>query len=87
MAGVVRLGDPHSHGGQVVQASGKNIAAGLGVARLGDAVVCYVHGSVNIAGGCSGTVATDGLPTAKDGCVTSCGATVYSTYNTIQVGG
>lgn len=56
---VVRLGDGHSHGGNVITASGTVFAEGPGVARIGDLVSCPIHGVNPIVSG-SGNVITGG---------------------------
>ena len=43
--GLVRLNDPLSSGGKVISVSSTMIIDGLGVALLGDTVICPVRGS------------------------------------------
>lgn len=80
MKGVIRLGDPTSHGGKVVAASGSGVVSGLPVARVGDACVCPKRGHskcVIVEG--DPAVLLDGVPVAFEGHRTSCGAALIST--------
>lgn len=72
---VARIGDPLDHGGQIITGSQDNSTNNLGVARVGDSVMCSRHGMQTIVSG-STTVLTDGLPTARVGDVCSCGAVI-----------
>jgi uncharacterized Zn-binding protein involved in type VI secretion len=72
-----RLGDQISHGGSIVSASTDVLDNGIGVARLGDAVICDRHGSQVIVT-CSPNILTDGIGTARLGDFISCGATIVS---------
>ncbi len=83
---IARVGDPVSHGGEVVQGSDNVLANGRNVARLGDMVNCYEHGLQPIVGGCSETVLTNGRPTARSGSTAACGAVISSDSN-VLVGG
>jgi uncharacterized Zn-binding protein involved in type VI secretion len=55
MRGVIRLGDPTSHGGSVIAASGRSVVLGKTVARVGDACSCPMRGH-------SGCVIAEGDP-------------------------
>jgi len=46
---VLRLNDPHAHGGTIVSASGNLFSGGIAVARRGDSVICPFHGPQTIA--------------------------------------
>lgn len=83
MRGVIRLGDPTSHGGKVISASPNSIVMGLAVARKGDACSCPRRGHSNcvIAEG-DPEVRIDGVPVAFAGHRTSCGAILESTMPT-----
>jgi len=83
MRGVIRLGDPTSHGGKVVSASPKSTVMGLAVARQGDACTCPKRGHHNcaIAEG-DPDVLIDGVPVAFEGHKTTCGADLISTIPT-----
>lgn len=80
MKGVIRLGDPTSHGGKVISASGTSFVNGIAVARQGDACICPIHGHspCMIAEG-DPSVLVGGIPVAFQGHKTSCGATLIST--------
>lgn len=81
MPTVIRLGDPTSHGGMVIDCCSANFkAAGKPMAVVGDKVTCPVKGHVNC------TIATGnarhrikGKPVAYAGDTTSCGAVLSST--------
>ena len=80
MAGpVIRLGDKTSHGGVVASASMVSDSGGVPVARVGDTVVCPLHGDsqcVIVSG--DPTMIVDGKPVARHGDLTSCGATLIA---------
>lgn len=77
---VIRLGDPTTHGGVVVSATGHFEMLGKPVARLGDKVTCPIlgHGGCTIAEG-DPLWSIDGIPVALEGHKTSCGASLIST--------
>lgn len=81
MPNVIRLGDPTSHGGQVIQSSASHIVVlGKPVALVGDKCVCPIYGHQNctiISGNNKHVV--NGKAVAYDGDKTSCGATLIST--------
>lgn len=77
---LIRVGDPTSHGGQVLAGSANMIVDGKPVARVGDKVSCPIHGDTTVASG-SPTYITDGQPTARDGDTTACGATLKATQD------
>lgn len=76
---VIRLGDTSTHGGQVVTACSKFYAEGKLVARKGDIFDCPKkgHGRNPIAVGSPNTI-TEGMPTARHGDQTNCGAALIS---------
>jgi uncharacterized Zn-binding protein involved in type VI secretion len=81
MKRVIRLGDPHSHGG-VVQRVGATQSDVMGkpLARVGDVCVCPLKGHqrcVIVEGDPHWTI--DGIPVALEGHRTSCGASLIST--------
>ncbi|PLX67463.1 MAG: hypothetical protein C0607_21615 [Azoarcus sp.] len=88
MRGVIRLGDPTSHGGRVVSTGSRSVVMGRTVAVLGDRCVCprKGHGSCVIAEG-DPDVRLDGKPVAFDGHRTSCGAQLISTVPASGRGG
>jgi len=87
----IRLGDPTSHGGEVVSASSTTTFFGKSVALMGDRVSCPKQGHTNcvIVEG-SSTWSINGKPVALDGHKTSCGAVLIATFGNVlddQVGG
>jgi uncharacterized Zn-binding protein involved in type VI secretion len=78
MKGIIRLGDPTSHGGVVTSASSRSTVMGKAVARVGDTVSCPHHRDVVIEQG-DATVLVDGIAVAFEGHETSCGAKLIST--------
>lgn len=72
-----RLGDAISHGGGIVAGSPNVFDNGIPAARLGDAVVCRIHGSQSISSA-SPNVFVNGIPRARLGDSISCGATIVS---------
>jgi uncharacterized Zn-binding protein involved in type VI secretion len=81
MRGVIRLGDPTTHGGAVTSASGRSTVMGKPVARVGDSVSCPHHRDCVIKEGDS-NVLVDGIAVAFDGHEVSCGARLISTVPT-----
>ena len=80
MRGVIRLGDPTSHGGKVLTAAPNSDVMGRAVARKGDKCSCPQRGHNHcvIAEG-DPDVTIDGVPVAFEGHKTSCGAVLVST--------
>ncbi|QJE02485.1 PAAR domain-containing protein [Massilia forsythiae] len=76
---LIRVGDPTSHGGKVLEGSPNFIVDGKPVARLGDKASCPIHGDTAIDSG-SKHYFTDAKPTARDGDTTACGATLAATH-------
>ncbi|MCO6538083.1 MAG: PAAR domain-containing protein [Gilliamella sp.] len=87
MRGVIRLGDPTSHGGNVITASTKTIIKGKPVARVGDLVSCPIpgHGNNPIVEG-EANFKDEGKPIALDGHKTACGCALISTTSDVGVG-
>jgi uncharacterized Zn-binding protein involved in type VI secretion len=86
MPNVIRLGDPTSHGGKVVDSSAPHITVnGTPVALVGDKCICPVKGHQNctIASGNAAHI-VNGKAVAYDGDKTSCGATLISTIATFS---
>ena len=84
MPNVIRVGDPTSHGGSVIQSGAPHIrAAGKAVALVGDRCICPVQGHQNctIASG-NAKHRVNGKSVAYHGDKTSCGATLISTITT-----
>lgn len=88
MKRVIRLGDPTTHGGKVVSATGHFHIYDKPVARLGDKVTCPLpgHGVVTIVEGDPDWL-IDGIPVALEGHKTSCGASLISTLPALGRGG
>jgi uncharacterized Zn-binding protein involved in type VI secretion len=87
MRGVIRLGDPTSHGGKVVSATGNLNIMGKDVARLGDKCTCPRPGHRNctiVEGDPDWSI--DGVPVALEGHKISCGATLISTVGNLDRG-
>lgn len=80
MRGIIRVGDPTSHGGRVISGTSRMLVDGVPVARVGDACTCPVkgHGSCVIVEG-DPNFLLDGIPVAFHGCKISCGASALST--------
>lgn len=77
MRGVIRLGDPHSHGGKVATASGA-LFAGKKVMLAGDTVSCPQHGQVTVTEG-HPTWIMSGKAVIVDGCKATCGCVLRTT--------
>lgn len=75
--GIARVGDTISHGGSITSGSGNVLTNGRGTARIGDSVVCSIHGAQAIASG-SGTDLANGRGVARIGDSITCGATITS---------
>jgi uncharacterized Zn-binding protein involved in type VI secretion len=83
MKGVIRLGDPTTHGGKVVSAAGRATVQGITVARVGDRCTCPIRGhSVCVIVEGHPTIKLDGIAVAFEGHKTSCGASLISTVAT-----
>jgi len=78
--GVIRIGDPTSHGGTVTSATARLNIMGKDVARKGDTCSCPMpgHSGCTIAAG-DPNHTIDGVPVAYEGHKTTCGATLIST--------
>ncbi len=87
MKRVIRLGDPTSHGGNVVSAASNVSVKGIPVARLGDACTCPIpgHSGCTIVEGDS-THTIEGIPVAYEGHKTSCGAALIATVPNFSKG-
>jgi len=86
MTNVIRVGDPTSHGGKVINTSAPNVkVSGKPVALLGDPCMCPMTGHQNcviVSGNSNHTV--NGKAVAYHGDKTSCGATLISTIGTFS---
>lgn len=81
------IGDRTSHGGTVIEASGSSFSGNIKIARLGDKVTCPQkgHGTCAIVSG-DPTVIIDGMPVARDGDKTACGAVLIASQGATTVG-
>lgn len=80
---VIRQGDTlREYGGVVL--SGRYLAFGKPIARVGDKARCNKHGVTTIIEGASGTV-LDGKAVALDGHHCACGCTLVSSLREIDI--
>lgn len=87
MPHVIRLGDPTSHGGKVISASGSDyLVDGIAVARVDDMCSCPIpgHGVTKITAGDPDYI-VDGKPVALAGHKAGCGADLISTISDYDV--
>lgn len=84
MQPVARLGDAISHGGTIVQGSPNFFCDGRPVARLGDTVICALHGPQKIVSA-SGKVFANNRGVARIGDSISCGATIVTGSPKLQI--
>jgi uncharacterized Zn-binding protein involved in type VI secretion len=84
MPALAILGSLTSHGGAVTQCFGNVLCGGVKAARVGDLVYCPVHGLRTITTGVD-TVTIDGQPAAHVGSMTSCGATIITGADGVNV--
>ena len=86
MANVIRVGDPTSHGGKVIETSAPQfVVSGKPVVLVGDKCMCPMTGHQNctiISGNAKHQI--NGKAVAYDGDKTSCGATLISTIGTFS---
>lgn len=84
---IVRLGDLTSHGGSVITASLTHTIGGIGVARMGDKIVCPLpgHGVNAIVEGAPNYL-IGGRMVALHGHHGACGCTLISTLVTATHG-
>lgn len=72
--------DATTHGGKVIKASGSFTIDGRRVARLGDLVLCPMHGVNPIIEGDTATL-DEGLPLALHGHRSACGSALICNAN------
>jgi uncharacterized Zn-binding protein involved in type VI secretion len=84
---IVRLGDPTSHGGKVISASTTHFIRGIGIARVGDKVICPItgHGINSIVQG-QATYLIGGRMVALQGHRCACGCTLVSSLSSATYG-
>ena len=86
MPNVIRVGDPTSHGGEVIQSSATHfVVGGIAVALVGDKCSCPIRGhqDCSIATGNSKHL-INGKAVAYDGDKTTCGATLAATISNFE---
>lgn len=86
MPNVIRVGDPTSHGGKVVQSSAPHfVVSGIAVALVGDRCSCPIkgHQDCSIATGNSKHL-IDGKAVAYGGDKTTCGAILTATVGNFE---
>lgn len=78
--GMIRVGDPTSHGGKVITGQQNYIVDGVAVACVGDKVTCPQDGHNGVTTIVEGhpTIRINGKAVAFDGCRTACGARLMS---------
>ena len=85
MCNDVRIGDTSTHGGAVVTGAGRMVVEGSPTARIGDILLCPVHGPQPIVTGASKMV-VEGSPTARIGDLVACGAVLCSGASKLVIG-
>ncbi|MEJ7805225.1 MAG: PAAR domain-containing protein [Telluria sp.] len=84
---IVRLGDLTSHGGRVITASMTNTIGGLGIARVGDKLLCPIPGhGVNVIVEGAHNYLIGGRMVALHGHHGACGCTLISSLVTASHG-
>jgi len=84
---IVRLGDPTTHGGKVITASATHSIAGIGIARVGDKLICPLPGhGVNMIVEGAPTFLIGGRMVALHGHRGACGCSLISTIVTATHG-
>jgi uncharacterized Zn-binding protein involved in type VI secretion len=73
----IRVGDTHSHGGQVTGGAPTSRSGDRAIARMGDPAICEVHGQTTIAT-VSGKVRFLGMEAACDGDILACGGVLIA---------
>ncbi len=73
-------GDATTHGGKVIKASGSFTIDGRRVARIGDVVLCPVHGVNSVIEG-DGATLDEGIPLVLHGHHSRCGCAVVCNVN------
>jgi uncharacterized Zn-binding protein involved in type VI secretion len=74
MAAIVRIGDPSSHGGVMIQGGGSFKVNGLNVCVDGDLHNCPIHGITPVSSSIS--LKSNGKSVVKVGCTAACGAVI-----------
>lgn len=74
---IIRLGDTSTHGGFVITSASKSYAEGALIARIGDTLLCPIHGPSSIVEGSPNSLC-EGSQIARQGDATDCGAALIS---------
>ena len=74
---VARLTDQIDHGGEIITSAKKTKAHGKLIARIGDHVMCVIHGDQTIVDGAL-KLRVEGKNCARIGSTCSCGAVIIS---------
>jgi uncharacterized Zn-binding protein involved in type VI secretion len=83
---VARIDDTISHGGVIIEGSATVVTNSRLTARLGDAVICNIHGLQKIVTA-SSTVFANSRGVARVGDLVSCGAVIVSGSPNTYAGG
>lgn len=83
---VSRIGDAIDHGGSIIEGSPNVECNSIKVARLGDAVMCAIHGLQHISSA-STTVKANSIGVARIGDSISCGAVIITGSSNTKAGG
>lgn len=75
---IARLGDPGSHGGNIITSASRSKAEGILIARIGDTYDCLLHGPNPIITGATRSKC-EGPLIAFNGSLTACGASIIAT--------
>ncbi|MFJ2992479.1 PAAR domain-containing protein [Pandoraea sp. NPDC087047] len=77
MAGIIRVGDRHTGGGEVLAGSATRLFFDRAIARVSDPVTCPKHGDNRIASATSGAF-DNGVEIAQHGDLCECGCRLIS---------
>lgn len=82
---IVRIGDTSSHGGAVTTGSTITLVDGIFQTRSGDTFVCGIstHNPATVGPGFMSVVTDEGMDVAKEGDMTSCGATLIASQTLV----
>ncbi len=75
---IIRLGDTSTHGGAIVTAASKSYAEGPRIARLGDILMCPLHGPQAIVSGSPNTITENRMTARHMMDRAACGAVLIS---------
>jgi uncharacterized Zn-binding protein involved in type VI secretion len=72
---IARIGDPGSHGGEIITGASQSFCEGPAIARKGDLYGCPIHGPNKIVTGAAQSLC-EGAQIARVGDFTECGAQI-----------